>query len=106
MRCTFVPVPGVAQPGNVVCIAVCMHGPACAFSGAYAIVIENFDEKPVTTVVFVPELLVSSGVSGVTSISGAPTAPAPTIWWQTRLVGGELLGVVFQSPWKTVVALL
>ena len=49
----------MAQPGSVPAGFICLHGPACALVGATATMIENFDEKPVTTVGFVVGVAVS-----------------------------------------------
>src|SRR5947209_3368786 len=94
IKCTFVPDPGIAHPGNVPGGLSCLHGPACIAVGAFAIVIENFDEKPVITVGFVIAFADSSDDNRVTLISGPPTTP--TVWRQTRLPGGELLAGDFQ----------
>src|SRR4051812_12866175 len=105
MRCTFVPVPGIAQPGSIAGGGfMILHGPGFMFVGACAMVIEKREVKPVSTVGFVVVVAVSSGVRVVTSICGWPTPP--TGWRQTRFVGGELLAGDFQSPWKTLCASL
>src|SRR5437879_10493173 len=78
IRWTLVPTAGMLQPGSVPGGLICLHGPAFAVVGATATVIENFDEKPVTTVGLVSGVALSSDVSAVTLIWGAPTTPAPT----------------------------
>src|SRR6185312_5604570 len=90
IKCTLVPLPGSAHVGEM---SGCLQGPECApvpVVGATAMVIENFDENPVTTVGFVEAVLVSRELSAVTLISGSPATPAATVWRQTRFVGGAL----------------
>src|SRR3569833_4113176 len=99
MRWTLVPAPGGVQVPGMLSVAI-LQAPAFMFVGAYPILMEKREVKPVMIVGFVIMLVLSSGVNVVTLISGSPTMP--TAWWQTRFAGGELLDVVFQSPWNTV----